>query len=248
MNKYNKIHIFLRDTTHNRNQPLRPKWHDYEKCFLNLIKSTDWNHAELTVVLDGKYSDSHISKYIPKEKVIEIETSKRLTKEFDGSNASQAMTVEIMKEANLGEDTILFLTENDYTRRPGWSHATLDFFNFINDDEYYLGLYDHNDKYINTNPNSNTDTGMYKDLKSKIFLTNYCHWREVPNITSCYLITPLNFKRDYDLFVEGGPDAGTCEKLSWRGRKFATPIPSWSTHNQDPWLAPGFNWETIQNI
>lgn len=247
MNKYNKVHIFLRDTTHNRYQALRPNWHNYEKCFTNLIKTTDWNHAELTVILDGKYEESHLSKYLPKHKVIEIDTKTRTTQIFDGSNASQAMTVEIMGNTKISDDTILFLTENDYTRRPGWSLVAIDFFNCV-DDNYYCGLYDHADKYINVNPNSNTDTGMYKDLKSKIFLTNYCHWREVPNITSCYLITPTNFKRDYDLFVEGGPDAGTCEKLSWRGRKFATPIPSWSTHNQNPWLAPGFDWEKIQNV
>ena len=115
----------------------------------------------------------------------------------------------------------------------------------------YLSLYDHLDKYIFLLDKKQIESnkledhwGMYRNLQSRIILSNYCHWREVPLICSSWIMPKELFDRDYDLLSIGMSDNTFCGKISEKHQaKFLSPIPSISTHCQFPFIAPFINWE-----
>ena len=63
--KYNKINIYNRHFSRNKINPLRPKWFDYEKTFVNLLNTTNFDICNLTVVFEKEedYNSYFIKKY-----------------------------------------------------------------------------------------------------------------------------------------------------------------------------------------
>ena len=50
--KYNKINIYNRHFSRNKINPLRPAWFDYEKTFVNLLNTTNFDICKLTVIFE----------------------------------------------------------------------------------------------------------------------------------------------------------------------------------------------------
>lgn len=260
MNNFNKISIYYRQCATNKANNLRPHWFDYEKVFYNLLSTINWKLCDLTVCFDGNEAELHnhfTKKY--KERfpfriiLIDTKSYNGHSYEKDGSSKSSCLVAKIVKDDNLPESNLIYLLENDYIHRPFWSEITLDLFNTYIDDNYYISLYDHLDKYLfilNNEEikkfNIENHWGMYKDLKSKIILSTYTHWREVPLICSSWIMSKRLFDRDYDLLSIGISDNTACGTISQRhSTRFLTPIPSLNTHCQNPFIAPYIDWEKI---
>lgn len=254
MNKFSKIHIYYRQTANNKISPTRVSWFDYEKSFKNFLDTINLKLCELTVCFDGsliEYENHFTKKYQQKYqfRVILINTKSYSgpSYENDGSSKSSCLVSRIIRDDNLPEDSLIFTQENDYIfQNIDWARIVLDLFNNHISDNHYISLYDHLDKYIFTNPNATDHWGLYKDLKSKIILGTYNHWRYTPSICSSWILPKRLFDRDYDLLSLGISDNTGCGEFNKRdGTQFLSPIPSFSTHSESYFIAPYISWKQI---
>ncbi len=261
MNKFNKIHVFLRQTAHNKVSQMRPEWFDYERCFVSLLESFNFSFAELNIIFDGNQEEynNHFTKkydglYKFKVKLIDTKTYIDKTYENDGSSKSYSLVSKYIKELNLSPDSLIFILENDYIFLPfDWVNVVLDLYNNYTDENVYVSLYDHADKYlfrqsIETMCNHNLDGcwGMYRDLKSEIIISNWCHWRTVSSICSSWIMSARVFNRDFKYHSIGISDNTLCDKVFREHEtKFLSPLPSINTHSEKTFLAPFVNWKGV---
>lgn len=242
-----KIHIYLMDTSHNKPNSGRPEWFDYEKCFLNLIKTMDPDRCTLNVIFDGDPKGHYLENALDKITLHEVDCG--------GERNTEMAFKTAQKDDNIDENDLIYILENDYAHRDGWVDATLDLCD-VSGGGHYISLFDHNDKYIFCMSQKQIQQlrsqgvvvedhwGLYRDLQSKIYATNYCHWREVPNTCGSFILHKKIFDLDLDVHTSGEADNTRFGKLTKeRGRKILTPMPGYSTHCQVPFLSPVVSWE-----
>ena len=250
--RYNKINIFLRAFDRNRLNPDRPSWFNYEKCFLNLLKTLNHDFCNLTVCFEGDLSKSYIAKYRNQFKFNIIETcASSVNDSFEDASWSRSLADtcrRIERQGLINDDGLIYILEDDYLHRPLWSEAVLDLFNYFIGDNAYVCLYDHFDKYLFVRSDKEPHWGMYKDLKSSIIVSNACHWRSVPNCGLSMIITPPLWERDSQLWTDGLSDCEIGFRVTQLGTKIYTPMPAFSTHCINPFVAPLVNWEKIINV
>ena len=152
--------------------------------------------------------------------------------------------MDIIQSKNLSDDTIVYLLEDDYLHRPGWSEVMLEGFEI---NSHYLTLYDF-------------DFFIHSGHLCEIFATPSSHWRAVPATTNTFackyktLIEDLeihqkysingvkeqegfHFSKDYDKFWE----------LQKQERYLISPMPGWSTHCDENHISPIIDWKKIVN-
>lgn len=257
---YNKIKIYLRQTSQNRINPVgRPQWFNYEKAFVNLLKTINYNFSDLTIVFDRPDPNHFTYKYVDKFNFriapIDVTVFNRKSQENDGSSKSGALTAEIVKNDNISDDTIICIFENDYIYLNNWGDALLDLYNnlyqysFRNPDLHYVSLYNHPDTYWMIDPTTNTDRSMYKDLQSKFIMSRYCYWRYLPLLTSNWILPKRLFDRDYEFFYGGLSDNTHCDTVAKKNETyFLSPIPGFACHCQLPWITPFVDWGNAINV
>jgi hypothetical protein len=139
---------------------------------------------------------------------------------------------------------IVYLLEDDYLHRPGWSEVMLEGFDIKS---HYLTLYDF-------------DFFIAKGYLCEIFTTPSSHWRAVPATTNTFacryktLLEDLevhqkhsingvkeeegfHFSKDYDKFWE----------LQKQERYLISPMPGWSTHCDENHISPIIDWKKVVN-
>lgn len=254
--KFEKIHIYYRQCVSNKPNNTRPAWFNYEKCFKNLLDTINWNICELNVVFDGSllYYDNHFTKKYQSKynfRVRQIDTKNWEGKSYEpncGSSKSGALTSELINEDNLSENNLIYILENDYLHLPHWSEIVLDLFNNLEDQNCYISLYDHLDKYIFNKNNRKDEWSQFVDLKSEIILSSYRHWRTTPLICSSWILPKLLFDRDLENLLIGISDNTHCGIIKEKYKTyFLTPIPSLATHCEKFFMAPFVNWESLVN-
>ncbi len=254
--KFNKIHVFLRQTSHNRTDNSdRPSWFNYEKAFKNLLDTIEWGKVKLTICFDGElkghFTEKYISKYPFDIKLIDTKNYNGTSYQSDGSSKSAAIISQYAKELNEPEDTLLFFLENDNLFCSNvWASSVLDFFNSVKDSDYYImNLYHHADLFLFQHEDRTDHWSMYSKLKSKIIATNYNYWRECPSVTSSWILNKRIFDLGYqDAFKIGISDNSGSHLMNEKfGVKCIVPINTYMTHCQNPFLAFFVDWETISN-
>jgi hypothetical protein len=262
--KYKKINIYNKHYSNNRINPDRPEWFDYEKTFVNLLKTINYDLCNLTVVFE-KESDlpNHfINKYKNhfnfKLKFIDTTREKWLGKTSEDANWCRGISAmaEVIKNDNLPSEELIYTLDDDYLHVPYWSEITLNFINnyLTNNDNACVCLYDHFDKYLFTQKKGSidqwgTDFGMYESLVSKIRISSYCHWRSVPNCVGSMIFPVSIFNRDFDPYWKTGySDGSMCAILAQKYETtYWTPIRSLATHCVNPFVAPFINWQNLIN-
>jgi hypothetical protein len=215
-----KIKIYLRHSYYSKNTELdnriRPEWFDKKGIFENLINITNWDLCDLKIIYDSHFGDNSLEFFGDSYEIIKINS---------GTEADSFIKLlDIIRNDNLPEDTIVYILEDDYLHRNGWETAMIDALDSISD---YVSLYDHADKY--------TD---YPDLTSKVMLTKTCHWRTVPSTCNTYackastLYSDFEIHRKYSIEHYNGisQDHSKFVNLVSSGRILITPIPGYSTH------------------
>lgn len=224
------IHIFLRQTNHNRNLKNRPSWFNYEKVFVNLLKTIDYSKCKLTIMFDGDSKNHFTNKYISEYdfKIIEMKSGSETQSFFD--------TCRYILDSNIDSNDIVYLVENDYLHKNNWVDIITELFNFENMD-HYATLYDHNDKY---------NLSIYDNLESKILTTGNSHWRTTPSTTGTFFVRYHVFVDDYNIHssVVGDHNKFTNE-LYKKNRLVLSSIPGYSTHCECNLMSPFINWEEI---
>ncbi len=224
-----KIHIYYRHAAVNDLGRYRPSWFNYEKCFLNLLKTIEgYNNVYLTVVMDGYDPTNFIYKY--KDQYELFQTNK------NSSLSSWRDLLAYVKEQSMAPDELIYWVENDYLHVEGWVDKITTLFKTYSGLDY-ISLYDHNDKY--TYPD-------YDNLASKIIVTENHHWRTTPSTCGTYIVSREIFDKDYDIQSTHIGDHNTFLWLNENRQRFVfSPIPGLSTHCMETLMSPCIDWKQI---
>jgi len=232
------IHVFYRTCYHSPNQDLpnrsRPEWFSKEKCFKNFKETINLELADYTVIYDARL-DPRNTITIPLYMFIKEGTGLIISAGTEAESFLETLNI-ALNTCKQGQ--IVYFLEDDYIHTPGWCEKLLDGFELGAD--YISGL-DHRDKYKD-----------YPDLKSKLYVSQTCHWRTTPSTTNTFavpyqtLVEDAELHRKYSENPEITQDWAKFEDLQNRGRVLLTPIPGFSTHCNPNDMSPAVDWERIQ--
>jgi len=205
-----------------------------EACYRNLIETLDPNKTNLTFWLDTAHGtiEDHFLKDEKRYPVLSVQ---------EGSEAGSFLSLLDYLERNpLDPNTIVYLVEDDYLHRPGWTDVLLEAFQLPGID--YATLYDHKDKYF---------FPEYKKLNSHIFVTPSCHWRTAPSTTHTFAVRYKTLQKHMAIhrrFSKGRKISADHQKfchLQKKGATLISSIPAWSTHAEPEFASPCIDWQTI---
>ena len=234
------IEVFIRHCYYSKIQELpdriRPSWFNKIKVFENFKNTLNPDLINYTIVYDEFYG-SIDKTFLAKEKNVEII---KCGNECD----SFLKTLEIIQSKNLSDDTIVYLLEDDYLHRPGWSEVMLEGFEI---NSHYLTLYDF-------------DFFIAKGWLCEIFTTPSSHWRAVPATTNTFackyktLIEDIEIQKEYSIYgiremdeYSYSRDYNKFWELQKQERYLISPMPGWSTHCEENHLSPIIDWKKVVN-
>ena len=234
------IEVFIRHCYYSKIQELpdriRPSWFNKIKVFENFKNTLNPDLINYTIVYDEFYG-SIDKTFLAKEKNVEII---KCGNECD----SFLKTLEIIQSKNLSDDTIVYLLEDDYLHRPGWSEVMLEGFEI---NSHYLTLYDF-------------DFFIAKGWLCEIFTTPSSHWRAVPATTNTFackyktLIEDIEIQKEYSIYgiremdeYSYSRDYNKFWELQKQERYLISPMPGWSTHCDENHISPVIDWKKIMN-
>lgn len=240
MNK--KIEVFLRQCYYSRTHELpdriRPEWFSKSKAFDNFKKTIDPRLANYTIVYD-EYFGKIENTFLSQEEGVKIINCGNECDSF-------LQTLEIIKNCNFSNGTVVYFLEDDYLHRPNWCNILFEGFTIPRTD--YVTLYDFN-MFINI--------GCY----SEIFTSKSTHWRAIPGTTNTFATTYKTLMEDYEThkkystYIKQGNnehqfsrDRDKFLELSENGRRIISPIPGYSTHCVTHRIAPCINWEEYSSL
>ncbi len=233
-----QIEVFIRHCYYSKLQELpdrtRPSWFNKIKVFENFKNTLNPDLINYTIVYDEFYG-SIDKTFLAKEKNVEII---KCGNECD----SFLETLKTIQSRNFDDEQIIYLLEDDYLHRSGWSDIVLEGFAL---NPHYLTLYDF-------------DFFIAKGYLCEIFTTSSSHWRAVPATTNTFackyktLIEDFeihqkysingvkeeegfHFSKDYDKFWE----------LQKQQRYLISPMPGWSTHCDENHISPIIDWKKV---
>ena len=234
------IEVFIRHCYYSKIQELpdriRPSWYNKIKVFENFKNTLNPDLINYTIVYDEFYG-SIDKTFLAKEKNVEII---KCGNECD----SFLKTLEIIQSKNLSDDTIVYLLEDDYLHRPGWSEVMLEGFEI---NSHYLTLYDF-------------DFFIAKGWLCEIFTTPSSHWRAVPATTNTFackyktLIEDMEIQKEYSIYgiremdeYSYSRDYNKFWELQKQERYLISPMPGWSTHCDENHISPIIDWKKVMN-
>jgi len=234
------IEVFIRHCYYSKIQELpdrtRPSWFNKIKVFENFKNTLNPDLINYTIVYDEFYG-SIDKTFLAKEKNVEII---KCGNECD----SFLKTLEIIQSKNLSDDTIVYLLEDDYLHRPGWSEVMLEGFEI---NSHYLTLYDF-------------DFFIAKGWLCEIFTTPSSHWRAVPATTNTFackyktLIEDMEIQKEYSIYgiremdeYSYSRDYNKFWELQKQERYLISPMPGWSTHCDENHISPIIDWKKVMN-
>lgn len=228
------IHVFVRHCHLSKISlhKSRPPWFSREKCFENLLQTSDAN-TKITVMFDGKKDGHFVTKY----PVDIVET------EGGSETRSFRNMIQYVLSLPLDDNSIIYFLEDDYMHVPGWCNVMREAF-AMNISEY-VTMYDHKDKYF---------LPMYRNLQSRILVTDSCHWRTVPSTTNTYAMRVGALKKHLeihlqysDVHTQVSRDHEKFLHLNSIGSSLVSPIPGYSTHCETAYLSPVVKWGTVKS-
>jgi hypothetical protein len=254
---HTKFHIFFRtcDIVQAVHKAPRPFGLDkktlIEVCFLSLVKSLESFDHRITVVGD-RLSGEMVSFF--KGYPIDL-----VTGEF-GNDASLR---ECLNRAyRLPDETWVYLCEDDYLHTP---EAFVWMDDLIRNRKKYLQdkALTRQTRFLRVNLADKPlviHTPDYPDRYKRkylqfglIFLSRYCHWRQVSNTTFTFMAQAKTFRTFRTILnrsTEGARDgylsAHMFARTTFRSRALClSPIPGVSTHMHDGVMTPLVNWDDV---
>lgn len=235
---YRHVHVKSDLTSRDPNKQ-RPHWFSHETCFRNLLttvrESRLSDQVSITIVYDGStddFMDDFSSKYFSNQEYgIKLQFIK------GGSDLNSfRLTLYIGRTAEIKNDDLIYILENDYLHQHGWVDKVFELYDAAYHFDY-ISLYDHRDKYIYE---------MYRDLTAKIISTTSHHWRTTPSTCASFILAKEILDRDYEILSSGLTDYYFFSKLiNENGRILLTPVPGLATHSMEGYLSPTIDWSEV---
>jgi hypothetical protein len=211
----------------------KPDYITKENCLKNAIRHFPAETCDWFVIADNVSEETYnmIQKYVPADAI--LQTS------LGNAGSFQACCKKALEKA---DDCIVYFLEDDYVHR---AHSLKILREGIESGEAeYVTLYDHPDKYsygICTSP------FVIGGEKTRVFLTESTHWKITNSTTMTFAVRVGTLRADWPVInrwtVKRALDFYMFTDLRRKGRRLIVPIPSYSTHGQDPYMAPLFDWE-----
>ena len=229
-----KIELFVRHCHFSEISQHKNRFTNFsrERCHTNLMDTLDPKRVNVTFFLDS-YHRCEETHFIQKQStypVIEIK---------EGTEAGSFLKLlDHVSSLNLSKETIVYFLEDDYLHQKGWIDVLEEGFSI--EEASYVTLFDHRDKYT---------LASYQTLKSKIFHTKSCHWRETPSTTNTYAMRFKTLQHHLPIhiqFSQGRKISADHEKflkLKEEGATLISSIPGWSTHVEVEYASPCIAWE-----
>lgn len=212
-----------------------------ENCLRNFL-NVFGEHSEIVIMADNVKNETvdWIQNLLIDVSVNDIEII-RTNSNGNGFSANMAL--------DLGMDSVtdyVYFVEDDYLHRDYSYEVLLEGLRLAD----YVSLYDHPDKYLpgtwGGNPFIDEDGGEL----TKVFLTDSCHWKLTNSTTMTFATSVDIIKQDRKIWKQftdhKHPNDFQCFlRLREMGRSLITPLPSFSTHCDIPWVAPLVDWEVL---
>jgi hypothetical protein len=202
----------------------RPPGFSKEEVFLNLLTTRDAN-TNITVLFDGDSTGHWVENYDVK-----------IVKFVGGTGDSSFMfQLNYIRSQNFDKDTIVYILEDDYVHKDGWSDILREGFGTIQPNNlafHYVTLYDHRDKYT---------SDWYTNLTSRVGVSESIHWRTVPSTTNTFAVRYSTLVEDWDVHYHFlNRDHHKFLELGARGRVLGSCMPGYSTHCHKDYISPFF--------
>ena len=252
-----KYHIILRtcDLVHSLHNAPRPfnldKRSLIKVCFKSLYNAVK-DHPHRITVLGDRLSDE-MKEFFKSYPVT-------LLNEELGNDKSIRRQIEIALESP--EDEWIYFVEDDYLHTP---EAFLWMDDLIKNRKQYMSTkrLARQLRFIKVNLDERPlvihtpdypDRYLPKYLRfSLIFISKYCHWRQVTNTTFTFMMQGKTVRRYKDILLRSsiGADDGFLSRRMFAGLRFGSkalcvsPIPGVSTHMHEEVMTPLVNWEKV---
>ncbi len=212
----------------------KPHYINNENCFRNAILTFPPNLCKWHIIADNVSDETMrmLTKYVPENFIRKV------------SVGHGAGTFRLAYEYALQQpdDIYVYFLENDYL------HAT-NALQILKEglqlgESEYVTLYDHPDKYGYNNINPFVHGGE----KTKIFLSNHCHWKITNSTTMTFSASVRTLRKDKSVFLRWTATRHPFdfqifyELCKFRNRKLLSSIPGYSTHGETMYLSPLTDW------
>lgn len=241
-----KIHFIYRSSPKDNKSDKRPEYFSKLDCLRSFLSSynllEDDRKGDQIFLNDGNI-ESKISNlmYSQKGKIISLDEL--------GNSKSLRKAYEIFLKSNWDENDVVYFAEDDYLYKPEAFICLANAFVEIQEGDYF-SLYEHPDRYNRTD---DADGG-----KSKIYLSQNCHWRTVESTPQTYGVRVKVLKSDIWIHKLGSKGRIPRGRETFRAslglgkyflkfpkRKLLSPIPSLATHMETKFLSPLVDWALV---
>lgn len=223
----------------------RPYFFSREACLENLINTSD-DTVKHHILFDGNPSGHFVNKYIDKFPIVKLNS---------GNGAKSFVdAVDYAISLKCKEHDIIYFVEDDYLHNYGWCNILKE--GIAIENNCWISLYDHHDKYYNKLPPSLVPTyeAMYKDYTSKITYTHSCYWRTACSTTDTFALTYGNLVNHRDTITKWSKiahhslDHNRGLELNSIGMRLWTCMPGYSTHMEPAYMSPMVDWHAVQSF
>jgi hypothetical protein len=221
---YNPIRIMYRLSEHKTGKK-KPPFINNENCLRNVVNR--FGKKNIIMIADGVSHET--KKWLEEFDLQEYHYTKLGNSGTLGYAFDNAL--------NYDDSYLVYFLENDYIHKKG-SYAAL-YEGFALNPNGFTTLYDHPDKY---------NTKFYPDLNTRLYRGKVSHWRLTPSTTMTFacgvgVLRKIRNSLDEFLSKDTPDDHGMFTKLaSEYNIGVVSPVPSFSTHGETNWLAPGVDW------
>lgn len=227
-----------------------------EACFKSLINSLQGFDYEVIVIGDELSERSHA--FFNRYKQVEVKNLKL------GGSANSIIAA-LDEGLKFNDEDWVYFCEDDYLHQPHFMKYTEE---FIHNKDRYLQLEsragnktkwltgDLNELPLFIHPSDYPDNYLPRNgYMSLLFLSKYCHWRQIQSTTHTFMTQGKNLKRYEKYIRESGvrcDDAYLSRRIygkNWlKGKALCvSPMPGLAAHLTDNVMSPFVNWEEVFN-
>lgn len=243
------------ESVHNAVRPFNlSKLQTIKLCFYSIYKSIQNYDHKITIIGD-QLSEELINFFEFFEKVVVLNE--------DLGSASNSLKKQISIASGMPNNEWIYLCEDDYLHTPySFEYLT----DFIENKDKYLETSGKKKNYVNRIIGNLKDkpliihTADYPDRYdppwkrfSFLFLSKYCHWRQITNTTHTFMLHSSTFKK-FEKSIRNSAIGPSDSKLSAKvyGRIYfankalcISPIKGLSTHMTEGVMSPLVDWKKI---